>query len=189
MPSPTIMSVSSEQPIRPAATVILLREGANGLEVLVQRRSAAMAFAPGAYAFPGGAVDPEEERDPEPFRRAAVREVAEETGIAIDAGSLRPWSRWITPPGRPRRFDTWFFIAAAPEGAQVTTADDIEFDHHAWMAPADLVALVESNEITMLPPTLITLRELAGFASSAEALAAAIDRDPPFFDGSMMRPL
>lgn len=189
MPSPTIKSMTTEVPIRPAATVIVLRDGARGLEVLVQRRSAAMVFAPGAYAFPGGALDPEDASAPDPFRQAAVRELAEEAGLRIDVNGLKPWSRWITPPGRPRRFDTWFFIAAAPEGADITSGPEIEVDHHAWMAPEDLLALFERDEVAMLPPTVITLRELMEFATVQTALSAAERREPPFFDGSMMRPL
>lgn len=177
-----------EQPIRPAATVILLRDGDSGLEVLVQRRSSAMVFAPGAFAFPGGALDPEDEAHVDPFRQAAVRELSEEAGVLLPADSLLPWSRWITPPGRPRRFDTWFFVAAAPEDARITEVAGDEVDHHAWVRPADLVARYERSEVTMLPPTLITLRELATFPSVRSVLDAGLGRELPFFDGSTMRP-
>jgi 8-oxo-dGTP pyrophosphatase MutT (NUDIX family) len=176
-----------ETPIRPAATVILVRDGSLGLEVLVQRRSSAMVFAPGAYAFPGGAVDPEDEQHGDAFRNAAVRELHEEAGVRVDPADLHPWARWVTPPGRTRRFDTWFFIAVAPDDAQVTSVADDEVDLHAWVQPADLIALYESDEVTMLPPTLITLGELSGFATVAELIAASIKREPPFFDGATMR--
>ena len=155
----------------------------------MQRRSASMAFAPGAYAFPGGAVDPEDQDQGDPFRHAAVRELAEEAGIALSVDALHPWARWITPPGRTRRFDTWFFLACAPADAEIATGPVDEVDHHAWMVPADLIALVESEEVTMLPPTLVTLTELTGFTTVSDALAACIDRDIPFFDGTTIRPL
>lgn len=177
-----------DTPIRPAATVILLRDGERGLEVLVQRRSAAMAFAPGAYAFPGGAVDPEDEQGGDPARHAAVRELREEAGVVLEADALCEWSRWITPPGRTRRFDTLFFIARAPENATVSSSTDGEVDHHAWVQPADLIALFESEEVTMLPPTHYTLRELAGFASVDSVMDSLADRVMPFFDGATIRP-
>lgn len=174
--------------IRPAATVILLRDS-DVLEVLVQRRSQAMAFAPGAYAFPGGALDPEDHIDADPFRHAAVRELAEESGIVVDPRGLYPWARWITPPGRTRRFDTWFYLAAAPADAEIKQSADDEVEHHLWVAPIDLLARYEREEVTMLPPTRVTLTELTEFATVADALAATEGRSIPFFDGETIRPL
>jgi 8-oxo-dGTP pyrophosphatase MutT (NUDIX family) len=176
-----------EPTIREAATVILVRDSDAGIEVLVQRRSAAMAFAPGAYAFPGGAIDAEDRSGDDPFRVAAVRELHEEAGIQIDLASLIPWSRWITPPGRTRRFDTWFFLAQAPDGAVVTTDVDHEFDLHAWVKPSELLNRLRLGEVEMLPPTQMTLSELAQFSNVGELLVAARDRIIPFFDGDTIR--
>jgi 8-oxo-dGTP pyrophosphatase MutT (NUDIX family) len=176
-----------EPTIRDAATVILIRDAEAGIEVLVQRRSAAMAFAPGAYAFPGGAVDVEDRGADDPFRAAAIRELREEAGIDIDGKTLLPWSRWITPPGRTRRFDTWFFLAEAPRGAAVTTDVDHEFDLHAWVHPQNLLDQLARGEVEMLPPTRVTLAELAQFASVDSLLLAARQRTIPFFDGDTIR--
>src|ERR1700739_289163 len=83
---------------RPAATVILLRGGASGLEVLLAQRNPGARFMGGAWVFPGGAVNPGDGGGPSGLRAAAVRELAEETGIALDdPGRLVAFSRWITP--------------------------------------------------------------------------------------------
>lgn len=163
-------------PVRPrlAATVVLLRDAAAGPEAYLLRRAATMAFAAGMYAFPGGSVDPRDGDDgappaaevPEPVLRAAVRETEEETGVRLDAGLLRPWARWITPEFEPRRYDTYFFVAALPDGRD---ARDIsgEADRTCWMRPADALA----GGLPMLPPTETVLRELSGYGSVAEVLA------------------
>ena len=163
---------------RPAATVVLLRPGTAGLEVLLTHRPATMAFAGGAHVFPGGRVDPSDS-DPALAARsvlaasdaavalggdldpaaalaahvAALRELFEEAGVLLaDTGAsparigegrsallrgevtlpdlaleldltlrtdrLVPLSRWVTPVVSPRRFDTRFFAALLPDGAE-----------------------------------------------------------------------
>src|SRR5919198_291602 len=104
---------------RPAATVILLRGGAERLEVLLVRRNPAARFMGGAWVFPGGAVDAAEGDDDAAHRVAGIREVAEEAGIELgDPDGLVPFARWITPEQVRIRYDTWFYLAAAPAGAQ-----------------------------------------------------------------------
>lgn len=178
---------------RLAATVLLLRPAAGGFEVYLQRRASGMAFASGMYAFPGGAVDGTDFDRPGlgdrwPARlgrpaqeawavvRAAVRELVEETGVRVAAGDLVPWSRWITPVFEPRRYDTYFFLAALPAGEQPANVSG-EADRTLWLPPAEAVARVDAGEIVMLPPTLETLRQLAGHSSVDAALAAAAGRD------------
>src|SRR3954468_21914798 len=96
---------------RQSATVSVLRGGADRVEVLLCRRTPKARFMGGAWVFPGGAVDA-----PEDHRAAAVREVQEETGIVLDdPGALVPFARWITPPEVTIRFDTYFFLAVAPD--------------------------------------------------------------------------
>jgi 8-oxo-dGTP pyrophosphatase MutT (NUDIX family) len=183
-------------PPRLAATVLLLRpappEGAP--EVYLVRRAAGMAFASGMYAFPGGSVDPDDYRgeplaggwpvrlgQPEPAAsavvRAAVREVAEETGVRLAPAGLVAWTRWITPEFEPRRYDTYFFLAALPAGERPAAISG-EADRTEWARPAAAVARLEAGELRMLPPTAVTLRDLAGYRSVAAALAAAVARDP-----------
>src|SRR5688572_26156435 len=87
---------------RQAATIILVRGGAETLEVLLLRRNPAARFMGGAWVFPGGAVDPGDAD----HRATAVRELAEEAGVTVpDTGALIPFSRWITPRELVTRFD------------------------------------------------------------------------------------
>ena len=226
---------------RDAATVILIREDASGIEAFLLRRTAELEFAPGAYVFPGGSVDARDADpgvgwavpgpadfaallDVSPDRAralvcAAVRETFEESGVllagpsqdelagdstvlaadrhALLTGSaslaevlgrrglilrtdlLTPWARWITPEVSPRRFDTWFFAAALPPGQTATAApegfadhaDPGESDSGTWMRPAAALEAARAGQITLLPPTAVTLGELAGHPGLAAILA------------------
>src|ERR1700761_7500720 len=103
---------------RPAATVIVLRGGADALEVLLVKRNPAARFMGGAWVFPGGAVDRHEGEGDGALRTAALRELQEEAGISLSGPEdLVPFSRWITPPQVKIRFDTWFYLAKLPAGA------------------------------------------------------------------------
>src|SRR3954469_25925056 len=96
---------------RLAASVIVLRGGADGMYVLLVRRTPKARFMGGVWVFPGGAVDEGEDE-----RGAALRELGEEAGIEVDApASLVRFSQWITPPEVKIRFDTHFFLAPAPD--------------------------------------------------------------------------
>src|SRR5436190_21800833 len=104
---------------RQAASVILLRGGAERLEVLLVRRTPKARFMGGVWVFPGGAVDAGEGDGDDAHRAAAVRELEEEAAIAgVDAAALVKFSRWITPPQVVIRFDTHFFLASLPDGAE-----------------------------------------------------------------------
>src|SRR5882724_6791811 len=100
---------------REAATVIVLRGGAQGLEVLLVKRNPEQRFMGGAWVFPGGAVHDTEGDGDAAHRAAAVRELEEEAGVAVGApNALVKFSRWITPAAVKIRFDTHFFLAEAP---------------------------------------------------------------------------
>uniref|UniRef100_A0AAU2V7Z2 NUDIX hydrolase n=1 Tax=Streptomyces sp. NBC_00003 TaxID=2903608 RepID=A0AAU2V7Z2_9ACTN len=230
---------------RRAATVMLLRDGAAGTDtgpaVHMLRRRTSMAFAGGAYAYPGGGVDPRDAEDARlgwagPAREtwaerlgtdpasaqaivcAAVRETYEEAGVLLagpDATTvvgdttgddweadrqalvtralsfaefldrrglvlrsdlLGAWARWITPEFEPRRYDTWFFVAALPEG-QVTRNASTEADRTVWIRPAEAAAGYDKGELLMMPPTISTLRDLLPYATAADALVGAAERD------------
>ena len=160
-------------PVREAATVMLLRPLADGpgFEVFLQRRVASMAFAAGMTVFPGGARDPGDAD----LRATAVREVLEETGVQLDPDRLHPWARWVTPEGEPRRYDALFFVAELPVG-QSPQATGTEMDHVLWLRPADALAAHRRGELGMWPPTLVTLRELAGCADVGAVVRTAAQR-------------
>ncbi|HET8591386.1 MAG TPA: NUDIX hydrolase [Nakamurella sp.] len=225
-------ATGDDPPVRPASTVMLIRDGPRGLEVFTLRRVAGMAFAGGMTAFPGGAVDPADADPTVPWhgpgpdwwaaqwdigvpeaRRqvvAAVRELFEETAILL-AGSdtdvvsgdpavreadrqaltthrrslaevlratgqrlradlLRPWARWITPPGQTRRYDTYFFVAALPAG-QRASAVTTEASAGQWERPAEVLDAGRAGRIGMLPPTVAMLTDLSSAAGVAEVLA------------------
>ncbi|MET9773415.1 NUDIX hydrolase [Streptomyces sp. NPDC006367] len=225
---------------RRAATVMLLRDTAAGTAVHMLRRRTSMAFAGGAYAYPGGGVDPRDddravgwagpgrawwadrlgvdEAGAQAVVCAAVRETYEEAGVLLagpDPDSvvgdttgddweadraalvarelsfaefldrrglvlrsdlLGAWARWITPEFEPRRYDTWFFVAALPEGQRTRNAST-EADRTVWITPARATAEYDRGELLMMPPTVATLRGLARYRTAAEALAASAGRD------------
>jgi 8-oxo-dGTP pyrophosphatase MutT (NUDIX family) len=211
-------------PIRDAATVMLVRDAAGGVEVFAFRRVPRMAFAPGMLVFPGGSVDagdggtPFHDSAPEDAAAvaAAVRETFEECGVllavdadgagpdaaalaapaweerrvrlaageltlpdvlrgeglAVRAGDLRPWARWVTPPFENRRFDTRFYVAPLPAGQEARDLGG-EGERAAWLSPGAAVEAHAAGELPMLPPTLVCLEELAAAPDVAALLATS----------------
>ncbi len=168
----------------PAATVILVRDGGDGLETLMLRKNSKIAFG-GMWVFPGGRVDEADraglpaEDELEAARRAAVREAHEESALAIPTEAMIPFSHWTPPPITARRFVTWFFLAAAP--SERVVIDEGEILEHAWMSPAQALARRDAGEIEIAPPTFVSLFELARWPRVGEALAAARARTPERF--------
>jgi 8-oxo-dGTP pyrophosphatase MutT (NUDIX family) len=160
---------------RPSATVVLLRDGPDGLEVFMLRRLTTMAFGAGAHVFPGGVVDAADQAGDGAgaLANAAVRETFEETGVLLHADSLRPWSRWITPHFEPRRYDTIFYVALTPADQIARHVED-EADAGEWITPP---AALHSREWFLMPPTEATLTALAQYESASDVLAVVVDRD------------
>ena len=207
---------------RPASTVLLVRDGSDGIEVYMQKRHAEMPFAASAHIFPGGSMDERDGSDDarrlvrgdlgamaarmeldegdDGLRRCAalvvcaVREVAEETGIAlarrgdggwvdaaalgerlragddfveamaaaglgIDVDDLTYVAHFITPVGLPRRYDTHFFVAAAPPG-QAASVSEAEASADGWYTGAAALAAGRAGEVTLMRPTHILCSEL-----------------------------
>jgi len=240
--------------MRPAATVLLLREVGGELEVLMMRRDTRIAFMGGMWVFPGGRVDA---ADTSPLVRsrvpaavlqawqgrlrsmqgaplvedeslallvAACRETFEESGVllatdrsgapccperaarlqdlrarvageaaafgdlleredlVLDLGPLVYWSHWITPSLEPKRYDTRFFAIALPAD-QAASADRCELTDHLWIRPAQAEQALARGEIRVVPPTLLTLEDLAEsharYGGLAGMLAAERDRAAP----------
>ena len=171
-------------PPLPAATVIVLHDGADGLETLLLRRDARGAFA-GMWVFPGGRVDTADADPSAPgdelaaARRAASREALEEAGLELDPEAFVPFAHWLPPPIVPRRFSTWFFAVRSLSGDVVV--DGGEIHEHAWLTPAGALARHVAGELQLAPPTWVTLWELATYDTVDDALEAARAREPEHY--------
>src|SRR5438046_3850085 len=138
---------------RLAASVVLLRRGGKhserALEVLMLRRSEEARFMPGVWVFPGGSVDPGDGDGEAAHRAAAVRELAEEAGIELDAEELVAYSRWITPRGVPIRFDTRFYLALAPARSP-PRPDGSETVDAGWFSPQGALDRHRAGELSLV---------------------------------------
>ncbi|HEY6397129.1 MAG TPA: NUDIX hydrolase [Solirubrobacteraceae bacterium] len=162
---------------RPAATVILLRGGSEALEVLLVKRNPSARFMGAAWVFPGGAVNPADGEGDPALRAAAIRELQEEAGISLDGSeSLIPFSRWITPAQVKIRFDTWFYLAPAPAGAQAR-ADGSEVVDARWYEPRRALAEAEAGDLLLVFPTVKHLEQLCGFESATALMEHARERE------------
>lgn len=171
-------------PAIPGATVVPLRDGPDGLEVLLVQRAAAVDYG-GMWAFPGGRVeqgdaDPDDPDDEiERARRTAVREAGEEVGLRFRADDLVPFSHWTggaRTTSQARLYAAWYFLAPAP--ADTVACDGYEIVDHRWIAPAEAVARRDAGEISVVAPTWVTLHTLTAADSVSGALALAADRGP-----------
>ncbi len=157
---------------RVASSLILLRDAASGPEVLLVQRNPEQRFMGGAWVFPGGALDDGDSDE----RHTAIRELAEEAGIELAAGSeLARYSRWITPAQVKVRFDTHFFVARAPDGAEAVV-DGSECVDARWLRPGAALEAGRSEELLLVFPTVKHLEQLAEHADVEAAMAAARGR-------------
>src|SRR3954449_8900070 len=171
-PGEELNTSGSAAPPRLAASVIVLRGGADGLEVLLVRRTPAARFMGGVWVFPGGAVDAgEDEVD------AALRELQEEAAIdVVDRDALVRFSRWSTPAEVKIRFDTHFFLAPVPDDAE-PVVDGEEIVDLGWFGPAEALEAYTRGELELVFPTIKHLEQLAQFGSVDELLDHARGRD------------
>jgi 8-oxo-dGTP pyrophosphatase MutT (NUDIX family) len=197
------MTRVDERPIRRAASVVCVRDASGGPEVLVVERSAESRFLPGYVAFPGGAVDADDDGHAQRWfgtsdegpRAAALRELAEEAGIAVTArgaesardvapieasppgvDALHELCRWIAPPEVPVRFDARYYTLAvdaeaAPDGHEVVGA--------WWVSPRTLLDEWEAGGRKLYWPTWLTVTELARCPSVAEIVSLRVETREP----------
>jgi 8-oxo-dGTP pyrophosphatase MutT (NUDIX family) len=158
-----------------AGTVIVVRDGAEGAEVLMIERPDRGSFA-GAWVFPGGKVEASdrdglavEATEEDVARRAGVRETLEETGLVVEP--VVTLSLWDPPVGAKPRIRTWFFVAPAAGGEVLLAAD--EAVRSEWVRPRDLLDRHARGEATLYPPTWVTLFSLANAADSGAVIGAA----------------
>lgn len=152
----------------PASSVIIVRDGP--FEVLMILRHEQSSFVPNAWVFPGGAVDAE---DGQPgslaaMKATAVREAFEETAIRLD-GELVWTSRWITPAGLPKRFDTWFFLAVVPRDVPVILQEEEAVDY-VWISPAAALRRHAAGDFPMVFPTIKNLEAIENATSAADLI-------------------
>lgn len=176
---------------RPAATVIVLRDG-DPFELLLLRRNDQVAFMAGSYVFPGGRLDAADHPAPgaalppptfsdlsaaeeAAYRQAAVRELMEEANVTVDPADLAPLAHWVTPEIEIRRYDTRFFLARMPDG-QHPRHDDGEMTAMEWLSPRDAIARFERREMLLPPPTWTTIRQLEKLPSIDQVFAWAQQR-------------
>ena len=221
-------------PPKLAATILMLREGAQGMEVFMVVRHQQIDFASGAIVFPGGKLAPGDS-DPRVRARAtgleglseeqcalqigAIREAFEECGLLLarargetsllgaarvqalakyrqplDRGELGmadllereelvlacealvPYAHWITPVFMPKRFDTWFYLARAPQ-EQVALHDGREAVDSVWIRPADAISQAAAGTRTIVPATLVNVQKL-GFSETVDAAIEAARSQP-----------
>ncbi|HEV2059007.1 MAG TPA: NUDIX hydrolase [Solirubrobacteraceae bacterium] len=157
---------------RQSASLILVRDGDRGLELLLVRRSPAQRFMGGFWVFPGGAVDPGEDH-----RAAAVRELAEEAGVTdLAPEALVEYSRWITPELIEIRFDTRFFVARAPARVR-PRVDGEECVDLRWTTPRAALDAYARSELALVFPTLRHLEQLSAFTTVDLLLEHARERE------------
>lgn len=152
-------------PILPAATVLVIREAHDQLEVLLLKRNKSLAFAPNVWVFPGGRLDPDDRHHEQEdtllvAKRAAVRECKEEANLDISTSSLHHFCKWTTPIGGNKRFETFFFHAYLSDVNKEVIIDDSEIVDHMWVTPHEGLSLFTKQNINLLPPTFITLERI-----------------------------
>jgi 8-oxo-dGTP pyrophosphatase MutT (NUDIX family) len=178
-------------PVCPAATVVLVRESAEGPEALLVQRSSAVSHMGGMWVFPGGKVDSADyPEDGDPFRaalNAAIRETREEAGLEIREDQLVHFSHWTTPEGAKRRFATWFFLGILEEGQEVQV-DGGEIAHHRWVRPEVAFAEIAdvNNPFRLMPPTFVSLVDLAAHPDCVAARVALGKREALVFEPRMV---
>ena len=165
-----------------AATILLVRDGDDGLEILLLKRNSNAKNMADVWMFPGGKIDEEDTGSNELERaaRGGLRELSEEADVSLDLDSLTSFSHWLTPAGQKRRFATWFFIAALPAGAAVKV-DGEEMVEAAWMSPRDAVNEHRAGRLRLPPPTVVSLLDVSGSDSAREAIQRASKRQAPYF--------
>lgn len=150
----------------PAATVVLLRDGAEGVETLMLHRTSKVHFG-GMWVFPGGRIDAEDHAlasgADEAARIAAARETREETGLLVRPDEFAYFAHWTPPPTTPRRYSTWFFATALDADDRIEV-DGGEIQDHRWIHPEAMLAQHAEGAVDLAPPTWITLYHLARYA-------------------------
>jgi 8-oxo-dGTP pyrophosphatase MutT (NUDIX family) len=145
--------------------VAAIRESFEEAGVLLARRRA--PSAPVDLDDPEVAGRLERARGALNDRRLRFVDFLADEDLVLDVTSLHVFSHWITPMGMPRRYDTWFFVAEAPEG-HAYFHDDMETIESTWVRPADAIERSRRGEVELIFPTFKNLEALTRFDTAAE---------------------
>ena len=107
----------------------------------------------------------------------SLAELITTAGVRVDLSDLWPVARWVTPMPSVKRYDTAFFVARAPAGAE-PVVDGREAVHAEWCRPADALARWGAGERTMISPTIAMFQRLASHRTVDEVLDAATSDAP-----------
>jgi 8-oxo-dGTP pyrophosphatase MutT (NUDIX family) len=167
---------------RPASTVVLLRDGEQGVETLLLKRNKALIFAGGLWVFPGGAIDPQDleaagGEEKAASRLAAAREAQEESGLQPCLDDMLQLSHWTTPVVEPKRFSTWFYVAPVACDGDVVI-DGSEIHDSQWISIKDAILGHERGDLGMFPPTYLTLIYLSRYHTVADVLRGEAETVP-----------
>ena len=172
-------------PAIPASTVVILRDGESGTEVLMLHRTSKVHFG-GMWVFPGGRLDPEDYPEDQDInvaaRNAAVRETLEEANIKMDSDQFVQFAHWTPPPSTPKRYATWFYACAATAGNEAVEVDGEEIQDHEWISPDAALARHAKGEIDLAPPTWVTLYHLDRHQPAAAALEHFAASEPHVYE-------
>ncbi|MFT7686056.1 MAG: 8-oxo-dGTP pyrophosphatase MutT (NUDIX family) [Candidatus Azotimanducaceae bacterium] len=191
-----------DNPLIPAATVVLLRETAQGqMQVLMLQKNLNISFG-GMWVFPGGRIDDGDYSDQKAVRgnlnqdlaeesmnaarRAAVREAEEETGIKLDSEDFVYFAHWSPPASTPKRFATWFFVATVSSDQEVNV-DGEEILNHRWVDPIDAIQLQADGKIDLAPPTWISLYHVGRYKNAKDVLSALADQKDKIYETCIVK--
>jgi 8-oxo-dGTP pyrophosphatase MutT (NUDIX family) len=215
----------------PAATILMLRNGATDLEVFMVVRHHQIDFASGALVFPGGKVDSgdsevrsycegvdnaddtavslmvgaireafeecgillartrgetkvvsgerleeiEHYRDPLNKGEVTIAEFLEKENLMLACDLLQPFAHWITPDMMPKRFDTHFYLAIAPED-HLAVHDGRESVDSVWISPTDALTGADDGKYTIIFPTRLNVEMLSESDTVESAMEMAVAR-------------
>ncbi len=114
-------------------------------------------------------------RDDVAHDRRSFLDLVTELDVRLDLDALSVFARWITPSMMHKRFDTWFYVAAAPAD-QLAKCDGWETVDAEWIAPTEALRLAEAGERTVIFPTRMNLQLLAEAADAVDAVLRARSR-------------
>lgn len=176
------MKSSTEEPIHESATVVLLRSTDSGLEVLMLQKNSKINYG-GSWVFPGGVAEDQDNHGlqgltGEPLRIASsqktvIRETHEEAGLALTAEQLTPFSNWLTPNFRIKRYNTLFFVASLSESQANASIqiDREEIVDYRWLSPTSAIAEQAAGSLLLTGPSFVTLKILEACSDTKAAVS------------------